>query len=93
MFKLVGKLKNCRQSLSRWSKEEFGNNKLKLDSLKEELATIQSQAPLEVHSYRQHQIKKEIEILLSREKCFITKDLGLDGSSTGIEIQSFSMPL
>lgn len=70
MYKLVCKLKNCREQLTQWSKEVFGNNKFKLDSLKEQLAIIQSHEPLEVYNLKHCQLKSEIEILLALEEMF-----------------------
>ncbi|KAH7839217.1 hypothetical protein Vadar_001340 [Vaccinium darrowii] len=70
MFKLVRKLKKCRTHLSRWSKEEFGNNRIKLNSLKEQLAILQSKDPLEVNYFQQQHLKSEIEILLAREEMY-----------------------
>lgn len=70
MYKIVQKLKNCRRKLCTWSKDEFGNNKLKLDFLKDRLALLQSCDSLEANHIQQSQIKNEIEVLLAREEMF-----------------------
>lgn len=70
MFKLVQRLKNCRRKLCIWSKDEFGNNKVKLELLKDRLACLQSCDSLEVYHSQQKQVKHEIEVLLAREEMF-----------------------
>ncbi|KAH7849307.1 hypothetical protein Vadar_016040 [Vaccinium darrowii] len=70
MFKFVQKLKHCRRKLVSWSKEEFGNNKLKLALLRDQLASIQTSPASEALDHQQRQIKGEIELLLDREEMF-----------------------
>lgn len=70
MFKLTQKLKTCRGSLVKWSRAEFGNNKLKLQDLKAQLMDVQAVAPSSTTDLLQKQIRDEIELLLDREEMF-----------------------
>ncbi|CAL5364828.1 unnamed protein product [Camellia sinensis] len=47
MFQLVQRLKSCRRSLLTWCKEEFGNNKVKINLLKSKLDALHYQPPSE----------------------------------------------
>lgn len=79
MFKLLQELKRCRQRLKNWSKDEFGNNKEKLEALQEQLSTIQSNMPSIEGMQNQRQIIKEVEIFLIARRCSIIKDPELNG--------------
>ncbi|KAH7854077.1 hypothetical protein Vadar_009826 [Vaccinium darrowii] len=70
MFKFIQKLKACHHNLVGWSKIEFGNNKLKLSSLKNSLTKIQASLPSLIMDLQQKQIKDEIELLLVREEMY-----------------------
>lgn len=88
LFQLLQRLKNCRKDLIYWSKEVFSNNKVQLDTLKEELAIIQAKEPLEVFTNRQQQLKHEIKILLRREEMFFHQCSSGFATETGIRPSS-----
>ncbi|KAL7206079.1 hypothetical protein ACSBR2_018903 [Camellia fascicularis] len=64
MFRLVRKLRACREGLKVWSKANFGNNKIQIAMLKAQLATLQAQPSSDENFQLQ-------EIVLSREEMFL----------------------
>lgn len=94
MYKLVQKLKLCRYKLVSWSRDEFGNNKVKLNLLRDKLATIQSSPHSDSLDSQQREIKHEIELLFDREEMFYhQRSREFDGCPMAIEIHRFFMPL
>ena len=67
---LQANLGSCRTSLTKWSKECFGNNKLLIKSLTDRLRVVQNQPPTEANRKMQSEILMQIDELSIREEMY-----------------------
>ncbi|KAH7835784.1 hypothetical protein Vadar_029843 [Vaccinium darrowii] len=71
MFAWRQKLKRCKKALTDWSKEVFGNNKVKISKLKRQLHDLQLATPTSDNLKVQKFIIKEMEEAYSREEMYL----------------------
>ncbi|KAH7840972.1 hypothetical protein Vadar_024028 [Vaccinium darrowii] len=68
MFVWCKKLKFCRKALKLWSKNEFGNNRIRLAKLKQQLYDLQLANPSPDNTKAQKCVIQEMEEAYSREE-------------------------
>ncbi|KAF7153144.1 hypothetical protein RHSIM_Rhsim01G0167200 [Rhododendron simsii] len=71
MFRWNSKLKILRKALKEWSRKEFGNNKICLGQLRNQLNSVQQLAPFEDNLVVQAGIQEAIEVVLAREEMYL----------------------
>ncbi|KAH7834805.1 hypothetical protein Vadar_019912 [Vaccinium darrowii] len=71
MFVWCKKLKFCRKALKIWSKEEFGNNKIRLNKLKNLLYDLQLASPTSDNMKAQQLVIKDMEEVYAREEMYL----------------------
>lgn len=91
MFKWSRKLKNCKNALKNWSREEFGNNKTRLAKLKSHIFELQMASPSPANIQAQKQIINEMEEV--ERKCIYISGLESTGYDMGTEIPGSFMLL
>ena len=60
---ILRKVEKCGKELGQWEKKNFGNVRLELSHLKEDLARKEKAAMVSGYNCRVRKIKKEIEVL------------------------------
>ncbi|KAH7843546.1 hypothetical protein Vadar_018002 [Vaccinium darrowii] len=89
MFRMVQKLKNCKEELIVWSKRAVGHNKLRLKALQDNLKSIQA-APFSPANFEKEKgLLKEIEILLLREEMYLHQRSRINWLSYGDKNSAF----
>ena len=67
---LLANLKLCSSGLSKWSKKCFGNNRVVIKYLSNQLQILQNQPPSEINRHRQQKLLEQLDELWIREEMF-----------------------
>lgn len=80
---IVQKLNRCRVSLKGWSRRTFGNNKERIQSLRNSLGWVQQQPYSELICKEEKALKEDLEMAMPREEMYLHQRSRLNWISYG----------